>query len=216
MQSNFENWFSFIKSSDGFDSSDQTDQKQAFDELQSILDKQSKELTEYRHKITDIQQRLKETEDKMRQSEDKTFNISKELLISQETNKKLQRDLKESLLQKDDQEQRISTLEQRYVNLQREYSSLNELNSRLETQLSIKDNSFKHVSQFFFATDVVRVYFPNWSIQGRRKIQKPASQTRLEREKVWATIEEKPVEHVGVEYRSSWFHIENHAHRPSA
>ncbi len=130
---------------------DQTEQTQAFSELQNILDKQSKELTEYRHKIADIQQRVKDNEDKLRQAEEKNFSVSKELLASQEVNKKLQRDLKESQLQKDDQEQRISTLEQRYVNVQREYSSLSELNNRLETQLSIKDNSFKHVRMSFFS-----------------------------------------------------------------
>ena len=72
--------------------------------------------------------------------------------MSQELNKKYQRDLKENLAQKEDQEQRISTLEQRYVNLQRECSSLHDLNNRLETELAIKDNSYKHVSMVYRMT----------------------------------------------------------------
>ena len=81
-------------------------------------------------------------EEKLRQCEDKNFNVNKDLMVSQELSKKYQRDLKETISQKDDQEQRISTLEQRYVNSQRECSSLHDVNSRLETDLAIKENSF--------------------------------------------------------------------------
>lgn len=118
--------------------------------MQNILDKQSKELAESRHKYSELQVKLKEVEEKVRQSEDKNFNLSKDLMISQELGKKYQRDLKEAIAQKEDQEQRISTLEQRYVNSQRECSSLHDLNNRLETDLAIKENSLKHVSNNFY------------------------------------------------------------------
>ena len=49
--------------------------------------------------------------------------------------------------QKDEQEQRQTALEQRYVNLQRECSSLTDMNNRLETELAIKENSLKHVEE---------------------------------------------------------------------
>lgn len=71
--------------------------------------------------------------------------MGKELMASLESNKKIQRDLKDSLQQKDELEQRVTNLEQRYVNLQRECSSLNDLNNRLETELAIRENSLKHV-----------------------------------------------------------------------
>ena len=121
------------------------DEKQPTIELQNILEKHSKELTEMKHKFNDTLLKIKEYEDKLKLSEEKSFNLSKEFLLSQELNKKYQRDLKENLAQKDDQEQRISTLEQRYVNSQRECTALHDLNNRLETELAIKDNSLKHV-----------------------------------------------------------------------
>ena len=110
-----------------------------------------------KHKLNDTQTKLKEYEDKLRSSEEKSFNVSKELLVSQEQNKKYQRDLKENLAQKDDQEQRISTLEQRYVSLQRECSSLHDLNNRLETELAIKENTYKHVRNAFYSKLLFRL-----------------------------------------------------------
>ena len=64
---------------------------------------------------------------------------------SMDNNKKFQRDYKEIIQQKEEQEQRINNLEQRYINLQRECSQLTDLNNRLETELAIKENSLKHV-----------------------------------------------------------------------
>ena len=70
---------------------------------------------------------------------------NRELSTTVDANKKLQRELKECALQKEEVEQRVSSLEQRYVNLQRECSSLSDLNNRLETELAIRENSLKHV-----------------------------------------------------------------------
>ena len=113
-------------------------------ELQTALEKQSKELAESRHKLNENSISIKTWEDKCHYSDDKLNQITKELMISVESNRKYQRDLKEAIAQKEDQEQRISTLEQRYVNLQRECSSLTDLNNRLETELAIRENSLKH------------------------------------------------------------------------
>lgn len=115
-------------------------------ELTNALERQSKELAESRVRLNELQLKLKEYEEKHVYSDDKLSNINKELFNTAEMNKKLQKDLKDSLQQKDDLEQRVSNLEQRYVNLQRECSSLNDLNNRLETELAIRENSLKHVS----------------------------------------------------------------------
>lgn len=114
-------------------------------ELQAILERQSKELAESRHRLTEFQMKSKEWEEKYFNSEDKYTNLTKELMISMDTNKKLQRDYKDIMQLKEEQEQRINSLEQRYINLQRECSSLTDLNNRLETELAIRENSLKHV-----------------------------------------------------------------------
>jgi len=113
-------------------------------ELQTVIERQSKELTESRIRLGELQAKLKDYEEKFVYSDDKMSNLSKELLGTIDSNKKIQRDLKEALALKDEQEQRISSLEQRYINLQRECSSLNDMNNRLETELAIRENSLKH------------------------------------------------------------------------
>lgn len=56
---------------------------------------------------------------------------------------RLQRDLRESAAQRDDQEERIATLEKRYLNAQRESTSLHDLNDRLEAELAQKESNIK-------------------------------------------------------------------------
>lgn len=51
-------------------------------------------------------------------------------------------DLKEKLAQKEDQEERIATLEKRYLNAQRESTMLHDLNEKLEQELKNKDEQF--------------------------------------------------------------------------
>lgn len=114
-------------------------------ELQAVLERQSKELAETRHKLNEFQTKAKEWEEKYFHTDDKLVILGKEAANTTESNRKLQRDLKEILSSKDEQEQRITSLEQRYVNLQRECSSLTDMNNRLETELAIKENSLKHV-----------------------------------------------------------------------
>ena len=113
-------------------------------ELQALIEKQSKELTESRMRLNELQLKLNDYEEKYIYSDDKASTLSKDLVANMDANKKLQRDLKEALMHKDEQEQRISSLEQRYINLQRECSSLNDMNNRLETELAIRENSLKH------------------------------------------------------------------------
>ena len=52
----------------------------------------------------------------------------------------------QSVAQKEDQEERIATLEKRYINAQRESTSLHDLNDKLETELASKESQLKAVS----------------------------------------------------------------------
>jgi hypothetical protein len=51
-----------------------------------------------------------------------------------------------SLAQREDQEERIATLEKRYLNAQRESTSLHDLNDKLESELATKESQLKSVS----------------------------------------------------------------------
>lgn len=62
---------------------------------------------------------------------------------TQEANNKLQRDLRENVAQKEDQEERIATLEKRYLNAQRESTSVHDLNEKLEQELKHKEDQLK-------------------------------------------------------------------------
>merc|ERR1711915_308437 len=66
------------------------------------------ELNAAKERVRELQNRLSELED--------TLSITqKELIKAQEINVRLQRDLKENVAQKEDQEERIATLEKRYL-----------------------------------------------------------------------------------------------------
>ena len=118
-------------------------------ELQLTIDRLTKDMSDLRLKSNEYLLKSKEWEDKYHGTEEKCLTLSKESLNNAEAARRYQRDLKEAIAQKEDQEQRISTLEQRYVNLQRECSSLTDLNSRLETELAIRENSLKHAEERF-------------------------------------------------------------------
>ncbi len=49
------------------------------------------------------------------------------------------------MAQKEDQEERIATLEKRYLNAQRESTSVHDLNDKLESELALKDAQIKTV-----------------------------------------------------------------------
>lgn len=80
--------------------------------------------------------------------EENLSKAQKEFLRSQETNVKLQRDLRENVAQKEDQEERIVTLEKRYLNAQRESISLHDLNEKLEQELQHKEAQLKAIISY--------------------------------------------------------------------
>ena len=68
-------------------------------ELQAILERQSKELADLRHRNSEFQTKAKEWEDKYFNSEEKYTNLTKDLMNSMDNNKKFQRDYKEIIQQ---------------------------------------------------------------------------------------------------------------------
>uniref|UniRef100_A0A8C7F5F6 PTPRF interacting protein alpha 3 n=1 Tax=Oncorhynchus kisutch TaxID=8019 RepID=A0A8C7F5F6_ONCKI len=64
----------------------------------------------------------------------------REVTKSEEANQKLQRDVKEALCQREDMEERITTLERRYLSAQREATSLHDVKDKLENELASKES----------------------------------------------------------------------------
>lgn len=56
----------------------------------------------------------------------------------------------QSQAQKEDQEERIATLEKRYLNAQRESTSVHDLNDKLENEAAMKDAQIKAVSSALY------------------------------------------------------------------
>ncbi|CAG5897272.1 unnamed protein product [Menidia menidia] len=72
--------------------------------------------------------------------EEQLTSARRELTRSEEANQKLQRDLKEALCQREDMEERITTLERRYLSAQREATSLHDIKDKLENELASKES----------------------------------------------------------------------------
>ena len=64
----------------------------------------------------------------------------------------------QSLAQREDQEERIATLEKRYLNAQRESTSVHDLNDKLESELAMKEAEFKSVSNSLSGSMVTSAY----------------------------------------------------------
>ncbi|XP_076115077.1 liprin-alpha-1-like isoform X14 [Mytilus galloprovincialis] len=114
-------------------------------ELQDTVEKQNSELTSTRTKLLELTNKCTELEESL-------TTTSKDLIKSQEQVVKLQRDLRESLAQREDQEERIATLEKRYLNAQRESTSLHDLNDKLESELATKESQLKSTEEKVRAT----------------------------------------------------------------
>uniref|UniRef100_A0A8C5AYZ7 Liprin-alpha-3-like n=1 Tax=Gadus morhua TaxID=8049 RepID=A0A8C5AYZ7_GADMO len=67
----------------------------------------------------------------------------REVTKSEEANQKLQRDVKEALCQREDMEERITTLERRYLSAQREATSLHDIKDKLENDLASKESLYR-------------------------------------------------------------------------
>ncbi|NXE20564.1 LIPA1 protein, partial [Ardeotis kori] len=102
-------------------------------ELQDIIDKQNKEQTQMKERLTALSSRVTELEEDL-------DTARKDLIKSEEINTKLQRDVRETMAQKEDMEERITTLEKRYLAAQREATSVHDLNDKLENEIATKDS----------------------------------------------------------------------------
>ncbi|XP_055686303.1 liprin-alpha-1 [Lutzomyia longipalpis] len=105
-------------------------------ELQTIIEKQTAELSQWQRRVSDLNNKISEMEENL-------TKVQKEYAKAQDQCAKLQRDLRENVAQKEDQEERIATLEKRYLNAQRESTSLHDLNEKLEQELRHKEAQLK-------------------------------------------------------------------------
>ncbi|KAL3993437.1 C-X-C motif chemokine 12 [Sarotherodon galilaeus] len=99
-------------------------------ELQEVVDRQMADLGQ-------MKERMAEDLDTAR----------KDLIKSEDMNTRLQRDLRESMAQKEDMEERITTLEKRYLAAQREATSVHDLNDKLENEVANKDSLYRQTEE---------------------------------------------------------------------
>uniref|UniRef100_A0A9J8BM96 PTPRF interacting protein alpha 1 n=1 Tax=Cyprinus carpio carpio TaxID=630221 RepID=A0A9J8BM96_CYPCA len=102
-------------------------------ELQEAMDRQSKELLHLKERVASLCSHVTELEEDL-------DTARKDLIRSEDINSRLQRDLRESVAQKEDMEERITTLEKRYLAAQREATSVHDLNDKLENEIANKDS----------------------------------------------------------------------------
>uniref|UniRef100_A0A8C5XBZ0 PTPRF interacting protein alpha 4 n=1 Tax=Microcebus murinus TaxID=30608 RepID=A0A8C5XBZ0_MICMU len=103
------------------------------EELQELLEKQNFELSQARERLVTVTATVAELEEDL-------GTARRDLIKSEELSSKHQRDLREALAQKDDMEERITTLEKRYLAAQREATSIHDLNDKLENELANKES----------------------------------------------------------------------------
>ncbi|XP_077458379.1 liprin-alpha-4 isoform X4 [Stigmatopora argus] len=98
-------------------------------ELQELLDRTSKELAQTREHSSSLNGRVAELEAEL-------ASARRELSRSEEMSIKQQREQRE----REDMEERITTLEKRYLAAQRETTHIHDLNDKLENELATKDS----------------------------------------------------------------------------
>ncbi|XP_061622189.1 liprin-alpha-1 isoform X11 [Phyllopteryx taeniolatus] len=102
-------------------------------ELQKVVDRQTADLGQIKERMAAMASRISELEEEL-------DTARKDLIKSEDMNTRLQRDLRESMAQKEDMEERITTLEKRYLAAQREATSVHDLNDKLENEVANKES----------------------------------------------------------------------------
>ncbi|XP_075401347.1 liprin-alpha-1 isoform X2 [Tenrec ecaudatus] len=102
-------------------------------ELQEVIDKQAREQGQMKERLAALCSHVAELEEDL-------DTARKDLIKSEDVNTKLQREVREAMAQKEDMEERITTLEKRYLAAQREATSVHDLNDRLENEIANKDS----------------------------------------------------------------------------
>nr|XP_004672310.1 liprin-alpha-3 isoform X2 [Jaculus jaculus] len=105
-------------------------------ELQEALERQRAEVCQLRERLAVLCRQMSQLEEEL-------GTAHRELGKAEEANSKLQRDLKEALAQREDMEERITTLEKRYLSAQREATSLHDANDKLENELASKESLYR-------------------------------------------------------------------------
>uniref|UniRef100_A0A3Q1JVR2 SAM domain-containing protein n=1 Tax=Anabas testudineus TaxID=64144 RepID=A0A3Q1JVR2_ANATE len=108
---------------------DAHDEGSRVSELQELLDRTNKELAQSREHSATLNGRVAELEAEL-------ANAHRELSRSEELSIKQQREQRE----REDLEERITTLEKRYLAAQRETTHIHDLNDKLENELATKDS----------------------------------------------------------------------------
>uniref|UniRef100_A0A8C7Z5P5 PTPRF interacting protein alpha 1 n=1 Tax=Oryzias sinensis TaxID=183150 RepID=A0A8C7Z5P5_9TELE len=128
----------FQRSSDG-SLSQEEDSGSAFGkagDLQEVVDRQAADLGQMKERMAAMVSRISELEEDL-------DTARKDLIKSEDMSTRLQRDLRESMAQKEDMEERITTLEKRYLAAQREATSVHDLNDKLENEVANKESLFR-------------------------------------------------------------------------
>ncbi|XP_072298822.1 liprin-alpha-3 [Eucyclogobius newberryi] len=101
------------------------------------------EIERQRSELGQLKERLALMCRQVGEIEEQLTSARRELARSEEANHKLQRDVKEALCQREDMEERITTLERRYLAAQREATSLHDIKDKLENELASKDSLYR-------------------------------------------------------------------------
>ncbi|XP_068842461.1 liprin-alpha-4 isoform X7 [Capricornis sumatraensis] len=116
------------------------------EELQELLEKQNFELSQARERLVTLTATVAELEEDL-------GTARRDLIKSEELSSKHQRDLREALAQKEDMEERITTLEKRYLAVQREATSIHDLNDKLENELANKESLHRQAEERHGSTE---------------------------------------------------------------
>uniref|UniRef100_A0A3B3VSL8 PTPRF interacting protein alpha 1 n=1 Tax=Poecilia latipinna TaxID=48699 RepID=A0A3B3VSL8_9TELE len=124
------------RSSDGSLSQEEESGFGKVGELQEVVDRQTADLGQMKERMVAMASRINELEEDL-------DTARKDVIKSEDMNTRLQRDLRESMAQKEDMEERITTLEKRYLAAQREATSVHDLNDKLENEVANKDSLYR-------------------------------------------------------------------------
>uniref|UniRef100_A0A3P9HHY7 PTPRF interacting protein alpha 1 n=1 Tax=Oryzias latipes TaxID=8090 RepID=A0A3P9HHY7_ORYLA len=109
-------------------------------DLQEVVDRQAADLGQMKERMAAMVSRISELEEDL-------DTARKDLIKSEDMSSRLQRDLRESMAQKEDMEERITTLEKRYLAAQREATSVHDLNDKLENEVANKESLFRQAEE---------------------------------------------------------------------
>lgn len=109
-------------------------------ELQEVVERQTADLGQMKERMAAMASRIGELEEDL-------DTARKDLIKSEDMNTRLQRDLRESMAQKEDMEERITTLEKRYLAAQREATSVHDLNDKLENEVANKESLYRQTEE---------------------------------------------------------------------